>query len=61
MFTVVGIFKEVSEVGQMVKASHETCDNCLKYGNKTDPPVGLLPYPNTDLSSFNITQTFRYA
>jgi len=47
VFTVVRIFKEVSEVGQMVKASHETCDNCLGYGNKTDPPVGILPYLKT--------------
>jgi len=31
----------------MVKASHETCDNCLRYGNKTDPPVGILPYRKT--------------
>ena len=45
VFTAVRISKEVSEVGQMVKASHETCDNCLRYGNKTDPPVGILPYP----------------
>jgi len=47
VFTVVRIFKEVSEVGQMVKASHETCDNYLGYGNKTDPTVGILSYPKT--------------
>ena len=55
MLTVVGIFKEVSEVSQRVKASHETCDNCLGYGNKANPPVGILPYPKTTFS-FNITQ-----
>jgi len=47
VFTVVRIFKEVSEEGQMVKASHETSDNCLRYGNKTDPTVGILPYLKT--------------
>jgi len=55
VLTVVGIFKEVSEVSQRVKASHETCDNCLGYGNKANPPVGILPYPKTTFS-FNITQ-----
>ena len=49
VFTVVRIFKEVSEVGQMVKASHEICDNRLGYGNKTHPTVGILSYPKTTL------------
>jgi len=40
VFTVIRIFKEVSEVGQIVKATHKTCDNCLEYGNKANPSVG---------------------
>jgi len=47
VFTVVRIFKEVSEVGQTVKASHKTCDNCLEYGNKVNPTVEILSYPKT--------------
>ena len=36
-----------STVGQTVKASHETCDNCLRYGNKTNPSVGKEANPKT--------------
>ena len=46
---VVRIFKEVSEVGQTVKASHETCDNCLEYGNKANPSVGKESNPKTTI------------
>jgi len=47
VFTVVRIFKEVSEVGQTVKASHKTCDNCLEYGNKANLSVGKESNPKT--------------
>jgi len=60
VFTVVRIFKEVSEEGQMVKASHETCDNCLRYGNKMDPTVGILSYPKNNFLALTQPQTFRY-
>jgi len=45
VFTV--IFKEVSEVGQTVKASHKTCDNFLEYENKANPSVGKESNPKT--------------
>jgi len=49
VFNASHIFKEVSEVGQTVKTSHETYYNCLEYGNKTYLPVGILPYPKTTI------------
>jgi len=51
--TVVRIFKEVSEVGQTIKASHETCDNCLEYGNKANPSVGK--YSNPEMTILVLT------
>jgi len=46
VFTVVRIFKEVSEVVQMVKASRETCDNYLRHVNEPNTTVGIIIHPN---------------